>query len=351
MKKFFYILLAVTMMSIAPCNKDKSSESNPTNIISKDRMLLVLSAPSVHDEYYQKAFKKIVNFQINYVNAIIGNDNVIVIVDKDTRKYYEKELPDDILITTDVHDIWMRDFTTVNPLNPVQFKYTWASMTKPESIEVQESFNEFANNYGIKRKSTDLLIDGGNIVDNYAGKIITTTRFMEDNNLTYEEAKQELKNLLDATEVAIVEPDEEVLAHSDGMASWVDENTLLINDYSDKPSFRTKVMNELKKSFPGTIIIEVPVAYKPNPAGQWDGFESACGVNLNSTVTYKNMYLPTFNMPHDQAALNLIQQHTSKKIITINAEDVCAMGGSIRCLTWQLTGANAEKLILAAQKD
>jgi agmatine/peptidylarginine deiminase len=351
MKKIFYILLAITTMSISPCNKDKSSESGTTNIISSDRMLLVLSAPSIHDDYYTKAFKKIVDFQINYAKAIIGNDNVVVIVDKNTRKYYENELPEDILITADVHDIWVRDFTTINPLNPVQFKYTWASMTEQESKEVQESFSEFADSYSIKRKTTSLLIDGGNIVDNYAGKIITTTRFMEDNNLTYEEAKRQLKNLLGAKEVAIVEPDEEVLAHSDGMVSWVDENTLLINDYSDKPAFRTKVMDELKLSFPGTIIIEVPVEYKSNTPGQWEGFESACGINLNATMTFKNIYVPIFNMPHEQKVLNVIKQQTSKKVIAINAESVCPMGGSVRCLTWQLTGTNAEKLIVAAKED
>jgi hypothetical protein len=38
-------------------------------------------------------------------------------------------------------------------------------------------------------------------------------------------------------------------------------------------------------------------------------------------------------------------------VITINAEGVCSMGGSVRCLTWQLTGENAEKLILAAKEN
>ena len=92
-----------------------------------------------------------------------------------------------------------------------------------------------------------MLIDGGNIVDNYAGKAITTTRFMEDNSLSYEEAKHELKQLLGANAIAIIEADEEVLAHSDGMVSWIDENVLLVNDYSTSPDFRTAVIDELKK--------------------------------------------------------------------------------------------------------
>jgi len=319
------------------------------NKISDDRMLLVLSAPSVHNSYYKPAFERIVDFQIRYANAIMGNDNIVIIVDKDTKAYYE-ELPEDILITAEVYDIWMRDFTTVNPLNPVQFTYTWASMTKRESKEVQNSFIDFADQHDIQRYSTDLLIDGGNIVDNYAGKVITTTRFMEDNDLSYEEAVEELANLLDADEVAILEPDEEVLAHSDGMVSWIDENVLLVNDYSSDPAFRNLVMDELQAAFPTTTIIEVPVEYTTNLPGEWEGFESACGINANLTATYKNLYIPVYNMPHEEDALDLIRQNTTKNVITVNAEGVCPMGGSVRCLTWQLTGENAEKLIWAGRE-
>jgi agmatine/peptidylarginine deiminase len=312
-------------------------------------MLLVLSAPSVYDTYYSSAFQLIVKFQINYAKAIIGNDNVVIVVDADTKAYYEKDLPEDVLITADVYDIWIRDFATVNPLNPVQFKYTQASMTQQESVEVQNSFQAFANQYYIQKSTTSLLLDGGNIVDNYAGKVITTTRFMEDNGLNYLEAKQELMSLLNATETAILEPDEEVLAHSDGMVMWLDENTLLVNDYSSDTAFRELVMDELAASFPNTAIIEVPVQYTQNKPGQWDGFESACGINLNSVLTFKNIYVPIYNMSHDQQVVNIIQQNTTKNVITINTEGVCSMGGGVRCLTWQLAGQNAEKLIIAAR--
>ncbi|WP_298066567.1 agmatine deiminase family protein [uncultured Acinetobacter sp.] len=330
---------------------ERKTKVNQTysNQVAKDRMLLVLSAPSIHDPYYKPAFQRIVDFQINYAQSILGNDNVVILVDEDTKPYFTGKVPEDILLVDDVRDIWMRDFTTVNPIKPVQFTYTWASMSEKQSKAVQKSFSRFADRYQIQRAKTDLMIDGGNLVDDYAGRVITTTRFMEDNELSYNEAKQELKMVLGAKEVAILEPDEEVLAHSDGMVSWVDKNTLLVNDYSKTPSFRTTVMDELKTSFPSAKIVEVPVEYKTNPKGQWDGFESACGVNLNATVTHNNIYVPTFNMPHDQKALSIIKQNTSKKVIPINAESVCPMGGSVRCLTWQVTGENAVKLIQAAR--
>ncbi|OEK05581.1 peptidyl-arginine deiminase [Roseivirga misakiensis] len=314
-------------------------------------MLLVLSAPSINDAYYSSALNLIVDFQVNYAKSIMGNDNVVIIVDRQTRHLYENRLPSDILITAEVYDIWMRDFSTVNPQSPVQFTYSWASMTKRESEEVQNSFNQFANTIGIERSKTNLIIDGGNLVDNYNGRVITTTRFLDDNNLTYAEGVAALKQQLGAAEVAIIVPDEEVLAHSDGMVSWFDDNTLLINDYTTDTNLRSQVLNELSSAFPGVNLVEIPVEYASNSPGQWDGFESACGINLNATTTYNNIYVPVFNMPHEEEALRLMEANTTKNIIRVNAEGVCAMGGSVRCLTWQLTGDNAEKLILAARNQ
>ena len=67
----------------------------------------------------------------------MGNDNVVILVDKSTKSYYKGRLPEDLLLTSNIYDIWVRDFTTVNPLNPVQFKYTWASMTQQERGKVR----------------------------------------------------------------------------------------------------------------------------------------------------------------------------------------------------------------------
>ncbi len=353
MKVTFTLFILAILLQIG-CTFNRQTETDmvkTSNEVSPDRMLLMLSAPSVHNEYYKPAFQQIVDFQIDYAATILTNDNVVVIVDKDTKRFYDGKLPEDVLITAEVFDIWMRDFTTVNPENPTQFVYTFASMSKKQSLETQQSFNDFADIYGIKRSKTGLIIDGGNLVDNYAGKYITTTRFAKDNKLSIEEAKQELKKTLNAKEVAIIEPDEEALAHSDGMVMWLDEKTLLVNDYSGDKRFRDSVINELKSSFPDTKIIKVPVVNVENKRGEWEGFESACGVNLNSVLTFKNVYVPVFGMAHDKKAVEIIRQNTDKKVLEVDAKGVCPMGGSVRCLTWQLTGENAEKLILAARTD
>lgn len=254
-------------------------------------MLLVLFAPSVSNNYYRPAFDEIVQFQINYAKSIMGNDNVVVVVNNRTYKYYKDSLPSDVLLKYNMYDIWARDFTTVNPSIPVEFTYTWASMTERESRQTQDQWNTFADRYDIQRVKSDYLLDGGNIVDNYHGKAITTSRFLTDNNLSYEQAKEELKSLLNCNQVAIVEPDEDGLAHSDGMVMWMDSTYLLVNDYSAFPSYRDSVIDELEYSFPNVNIIEMPVQWEEGDNPDWEGFSSACGVHLNSVLTKHYIYV------------------------------------------------------------
>lgn len=340
----------LSMLTIS-CSGDDSNQQQLntdsfSNEISDDRMTLILAAPSVHDPTYSDYFSTIVNFQVQYANAVIGNDNVIIIVDEDTKIHYTDRVPEDILITQDIYDIWMRDFTTVNPENPVQFKYTAASMTPAQSISVQNSFINFSNAMNIQKSTSNLIIDGGNIVDNYHGRAVTTTRFLEDNNFTMNQGKTALKNLLNANEIAIIEPDDLTLAHSDGMVMWLDENTLLVNDYSNDTTFRNMVLGELYSSFPGVNIIEIPVVFSNGGIGN---ISSSCGININSVLTYNNVYVPVFDMAHDTEALQIIRNNTTKNVIPVSASGVCTLGGSVRCLTWQLTGNNAKKLILAGR--
>ena len=129
-------------------NKTKVSQVY-SNQVADNKMLLVLSAPSIHDPYYKSAFQRIVDFQINYAKSILGNDNVVILVDEDTKPFFTGKVPEDILLVDDVRDIWMRDFTTVNPKQPVQFSYTWASMSQKQSQDVQKSFSRFADRYKI----------------------------------------------------------------------------------------------------------------------------------------------------------------------------------------------------------
>lgn len=310
--------------------------------------VIVLAAPSIVDasdeEDYAQVFDGIVDFDVDYANAIYGHDNVFILVDEETRSYFTGRVPEEILIDSAPLHIWMRDFTTINPHQPVQFRYTPASFEGDQAYadEIQNEFNQLLDEVGInvpqaRNGRQYLKLDGGNIVDNYAGRIITTDRFLEDNKLSRQQAITLLKKELNAKEVAILPADDPILAHSDGMVMFSDENTLFVNEY-DEP-FRSDVLSELRSAFPGVKIIEVEVA--------WDKEDesSACGINLNATVTSNYIYMPHFGDATSDRVLAKIQKHTSKKVIPVPASGVCKLGGSVRCLSWQQSNKNGAKLI------
>ena len=338
MKKLFL----TTMLSLLfPQASNAAPDKN-------DQDLIIIAAPSIADTYddelYAEVFDDIIDFDITYANAVYGKDQVRILVDKETRQYFEGEVPEEILVESGPMHIWMRDFTTVNPYQPMQFRYTAASMegNQREADDIQYDFNAFLKKVGIRFPQANyngkyLLLDGGNIVDNYDGRVVTTDRFLEDNGLTKSEGIAALKKLIGATEVAVVPADDPVLAHSDGMVMFSDRDTLFVN-YYDEP-LRSQVLSELKRAFPGIKIVEVDVA--------WDEEDdsSACGINLNATVTTNYIYMPHFGDETSDEAMETIQEHTDKTVIPVPANKVCKLGGSVRCLSWQQSGKYSKKLL------
>ncbi len=326
------LIIGFALCLIAAPNVFAASTSQASN----EKHLIVIAAPSINDTYddpfYANIFQDIIDFDVAYANAVIGHDDVRIVVDRETRKYFKGRVPSNILIDAYLPHIWMRDYTTINPSKPIQFRYTPASFEgdQEEADYMQDGFNAFTAKFGVRYPRTGYILDGGNIVDNYAGRIITTTRFLTDNHLSKTKGEAELKRLLNAKEIAILPPDDELLAHSDGMAMFVEKNTLIVNRYEEP--FRSQVLNELKSAFPGIKIIEIDVAWDEDEEG------SACGINVNATVTKNFIYMPHFGDVASDNAMRVIRQHTTKTVIPVPANKVCTLGGSVRCLTWQLSG-------------
>jgi len=340
-------VITLTITSTPALLAKKEQAEAFTNTSSADRMLLVLSAPSIHEKYYAEVFDQIIEFDIAYAKAVMGHDNIIILADKDTLPYLQDELPDDILLEANVADIWMRDFTTVLPSRMVQFSYTPSYLSRSASRYIQSSFDRFATQHRLEFQKSALILDGGNVVDNNDDKIIVTERILEDNrDWTTEEIIAELKYLLHVEHVAIIPQEEgEPMGHADGIVMFVSEDTVAVNTYGEP--FRNDVISVLESDLPGITIVEIEADYSLEI---WKDFVSACGINLNSTVTNNYIYMPVFGNPNDEKSIVGIEALTDKKIIPINAKGVCFMGGSVRCLSWQVTGENAQALIEAARK-
>lgn len=320
-----------------------SNPGAPSNRHAADRQLIVIAAPSVKDKYYKKHFDKIIDFDVRMARAVMGKDNIVVLVDADTMPYLEKRLPADVLLEAEVSDIWLRDFGSVHPERMVQFQYD-----RPRERYVQKSLRALIDRFGLDIKRSRLKVDGGNVVDNAGDSVILTEKVFERNRRMNEDAVFDtLQRTLGAKQIAFIPMDDEYLGHSDGMVMFLGPRKVLVNRYRSDPKFGAEVKRALREGLPGVTISEID---GEGYGEQYGRFASACGIYVNSTVTYRHIYTPTFGDGKDGPALRTIQSGTRKQVVPIQAREVCKLGGSVRCLSWQLTGENARKLIEAARR-
>ena len=320
-------------------------------------MLLVLAAPSKRDSYYKNHFNDIIDFHVSYAEAIMeGGDNVVIFADKTAMPYLKSRLPNENLLLIDEQlDPWIRDVSPVYPGKNIQFQYS-GGLKRKEAEFLQRNFNKVISKYNVAPSAkVDFLNDGGNFIYNRElGIVLTTDKFLKLNKTIRSEAKPILRDIFDAKQVAILPADDEKLGHVDGMCAFVSD-TLVVVNYEDDPDFRDSVLKKLDHLEEVDIKeIDCPVSNKKASGG----FASAYGIYVNCVQTENAIYVPIFNDPQDEDALELFRKILSrddddddrvKRLIPVDASNVCHLGGSLRCLSWEVEGEDAYRLIQAAK--
>ena len=313
--------------------------------------LIVLASPQSEDTYYAKMVDDIFDFHINYAKQIIKNgDKVLILTDKYLYPDYVKAIGQNHVVIAPMQDIWMRDFSSANPDQPTLFRYTAAGQggtKKAQAIsdDVQSDFKLYSQKAGLKFIQTQLLNDGGNWVEDGFGNVVISTKFLSDNRLSEKVAREKLIALTNAKHIAFIDADEQGrLEHADGVVSFVDQNTLVMNTYPEDPDYTKKLKADLIRGIPNIKIHEIITPYDGSQIYD-KKFGSACGLYTNMLVTPENIYFPQFGIKEDSVALQQIRAITKRKVIPVQSNHVCHMGGGVRCMSWQLRGENAELLL------
>ena len=327
-----------------------SSEVLEEAQLSNNKHLIVLASPQYNDTYYADVIDDIFDFHIAYANQIEGRDKILILTDDAMYPRYVEALGDDRVMIAPMDDIWMRDFSLSNAANPVMFRYTAAGQGggpkgQRDADDVQETLATIMEQAGLTFRESDLLNDGGNFVDDYAGRVVISRKFLNDNGLNETEARTAIKMLTGASHVAFIDADEQGgLEHADGVVAFVDDNTLVINSYPDDPAYRKALIADLRFGIPDVVIHEIVTPYDGQEIYD-ERFGSACGLYTNMLVTQNYIYFPQFGIPEDAEALVQIRKWTTKEVVPVHSEQVCFMGGGVRCMSWQIHGKNAARLL------
>ena len=310
--------------------------------------LIVLAAPDgkSQGDYYLEVEEQIFEFHLAYAKEIMKHDRVLILASDENAADYIEALGSEHVLLAPMSDIWMRDFTLSNVSAPLMFRYTAAAQDNQSAADnVQDVFYDLVKSAGINFTESDLLNDGGNFVDDYFGNVVISTKFLKDNNLTETKARKLLTAIPSINNVAFITADEQGgLEHSDGVVSFIDENTLMINSYPEDPEYAKILKQQLKRGLPNVVIQEIPTPYDDSKI--YDSrFGSACGLYTNALVTPHRIYLPQFGIPEDKKVLTQVRSLTDKQVVPVRSDNVCIMGGGVRCMSWQVRGEYAEKLI------
>ncbi len=335
----FFTLNAVNAMA-------NTLTSEPTS----QAELIVLAAPITGDPYYEDIVNNIFNFHVQYARKIEGRDSVLILVDEGAYDRYAKAIGKDKVVIAPMLDIWVRDYGLSNVEQAVMFRYTSAGQGsgkkgQRDADAVQARLAIMSEKAGLKFLETDLLNDGGNFVDDYAGNVVISRKFLRDNKLTEEQARTKLRKLIGAKNIAFIESDEQGgLEHADGVVAFVDTNTLIINSYKEDPDYARDLRANLESGLPGVIIHEIVTPYDDSEIYD-ERFGSACGLYTNALVTPNRIYFPQFGIPEDEIAIRQVRDATSREVVPVSSHQVCSMGGGVRCMSWQLRGVNANAIL------
>lgn len=232
-------------------------------------------------------------------------------------------------------DIWCRDFMPiqVDEANYVQFQY------KPDYLLGCE---DMVTDAGMVRqilplrgcRESSLVIDGGNVVNN-TDTIIMTDKVMRENpDLTSSQVKSRVQKATGVKNVVLipVEPDDEC-GHSDGVLQFLNENTLLVNDYSmTYPDYGKRVLEAISAA--GFDYIEIP--YVPDEDVTGD-FTSALGNYVNILYMKNLVVVPIYGIAADTRVREIYTDlFKDRKVKFVDCSDLAKQGGVLNCISWNV---------------
>ena len=317
--------------------------------ISASKQLLILSLPD--DPYYRKSVSHIEDFVREMGEKTNGLDDLLVLYprsfDKQNKKSSKPLFNDKMLrIAVDESlDLWIRDYGLVpSPQEPVKFTYKPNYLKSKDAKYIDLEFSKFIGNLDVSVTKSDIVLDGGNVVDNNRNKAIISERVLADNkSKSKSDLKNELENLLHS-KVAFIPDPEDTTGHSDGIVSFIEHDVLLIGDYNDSEYYNA-VEKAIKSEFPDLETVRLPcpagVPRGASGSGKEKGFTTAVGSYVNALVTNRAVYVPQFgNASCDAKALEIIKGLTSKTVVGVDTSKLSHMGGSVRCMSWQIESSH-----------
>lgn len=228
------------------------------------------------------------------------------------------------------NDYWCRDFMPVqiNEEKFVQFSYDPSYYQHPKYQHLKTDI-KMIDNYPSDVIQSDLVIDGGNICLFHKQAIITDKALKDNLHLTKETVTRYLCDILQIEELTIIPTlPYDITGHADGMVWFIDEETLLLNDFSliCSKSYWNKLLHSLK---------QFKLILLPNDLHLNKYHDDATGDYINMVKVKDLIFIPMYGRLKDTVAYNIIKKiYPAYKIVQIPSGRLSCKGGILHCATW-----------------
>lgn len=231
-------------------------------------------------------------------------------------------------------DIWAVDYMPVQVEENqfVQFVYNPDYLQSKRGHKTISDVDSICESIGVTVQKTNIVMDGGNVTPCTDKVIMCDKVFRENANVTEKRLIKKLEELFQVDKLYFVPQDRyDCTGHADGMVRFVDDNTVLINDYSkESSSFQMSFRMSLHNA--GLDWIEVPY----NPYNNKTNMQ-ANGGYINFLQMKDVVIMPVFGMKEDEEAEKLFQRlFKGQTVTTINCNEIANEGGVLNCIRWNI---------------
>ena len=225
-------------------------------------------------------------------------------------------------------DIWMRDFMPFLLDNGHLVSYDY----DPDYLK-DDKYSHLRTKIQPLSDHINLVLDGGNFV-RLGGKAIMTDKIFKENpSKTKAEIIEIIKQKCALNELIIIPRQPyDMLGHSDGMVRWIDENSVLVNDFSNESkSFNDRLVKSLKKYGLNIKFMKYGEGFF-SKTRDW-------GAYLNFIKIKDILIVPIYGIVDGDVAVEQIKKiYSDCSVETINLSEIIELGGALHCITAEKFG-------------
>ncbi len=226
-------------------------------------------------------------------------------------------------IIENTKDIWARDYMPFRLDDGTLVSYIY----NPDYLK-NKDYKNTRTQIKYEKNHLDLVIDGGNFV-RYKNKAIMTDKIFKENpTKTEEEIIKTIKDICKLDELIIIPKQPyDIYGHSDSMVRWIDENSVLVNDFSiESKSYNEKLLKVLKSHNLNIKSMKYSDSFFTKTRN-W-------GAYLNFIKIENILIVPLYGIDEDKVTINQIQNCFKNCIVEpISLSEIINLGGAIHCMT------------------